>query len=346
MTIFNTTRDFLIVLSIVVVGCSGPLTQAEKHDRAIRFYQKGRYEQDRGKTVSAVELYWKAIAMDSLLADAYCGIAETFALDEAYDRTDKVLTPVAVLFSQHNRFNYLLGEAGFRLGKINDAVIHLERVEAGDSSYADALFLLAQSYDKIGNVRKAAHIYKTLMDIPGLKRRDRIENAYDVFSAHRFPFVSYEQERLEIIGRKNAIDRSDLAFLLTVILELPSNNNITFKDLNDSDPLFRYAASAVGAEVMEILPDRKFRGGYVLKRRNLAHYAFGIVKRSGKKIEFNQTVWLDVPRSHVLFDEIAAIVSLGILKPFDEKRFGEDDTVSGTEAIQAIESLIPWMKSF
>ncbi|NUM81799.1 S-layer homology domain-containing protein [bacterium] len=322
------------------------MTQAEKHDRAIRLYQKGQHEQSRGKINAAVEFYWKAIAMDSLLADAYCGIAEAFALDEAYDRTDKILTPVALLFPQHSRFNYHLGEAAFRLGKINDAVVHLERVSTGDSSYNDALFLLAQSYDKIGNVRKAAHIYKTLLDIPKLKQRDRIENAYEIFATHRFPYVSYEQERLNVIKKKNAIDRGDLAFLLTVILELPLDSGIAFKDLHNSDPLFRYAASAVGAGILETLPDRKFRGGYALKRRNLAHYAYAIMKRSSKKIEFTGTTFQDVPRAHAQFDAIAATVSLGIMKPLEEKRFGEDEPVSGSAAIQTIESLLPWMKTF
>ena len=102
-----------------------------------------------------------------------------------------------------------------------------------------------------------------------------------------------------------------------------------------------YYKKAVTAQVLELLPDNKFYSHYIIRRRNLAHYLYQILKHNGMDVvpPLNRLPVTDVAQDDLQVDAIRTVCSLNLMILRKDGQFAPDDPVTGKELIGSLRAL-------
>jgi outer membrane protein len=133
--------------------------------------QNDAYEEDFNRLlrVEALKSYQTAISMDSSNLDTRVKLAACYL-----DKSEETMQGVTMLLevvsedSMHVNANILLGRFGIVSSQYDKAIKRLENVLSLQPENTEALFLLGEAYQGVGNTEKAVEVL--------LKCRDLIEN--------------------------------------------------------------------------------------------------------------------------------------------------------------------------
>jgi hypothetical protein len=173
--------------------------------------------------------------------------------------------------------------------------------------------------------------------------RDRIISFYDKVletAKAKSPNLFFEERVRSRIASSRKVTRGAFAFYLVTELKIDfTADPVVFLDVANTDSMFIYYQNAVASGILEKLPDKKFRPDYVMKRRNLAHYLYLLIKQHKLAMDVSSKTWSDVPLEDFQSEAIRAVTQAGVMTPKDQTTFGVDDLVTFAELQDAVGKL-------
>ena len=342
--------SFIIVSFIgILSACTdmSRLSMKERKQIASSLFQKGIRSKAGGDHPGALRYFSKAIEADSLFTDAYAESAEMLIADGADRQAEIMLINAPRKLKEESHIALLIGKSQFNQGKINESIMSLEKSLEFKSPDKSVFWMLAQLYYKVENYERASEFMKPLLAdslIPGREKMVSLNQKIDMILEGRDPATPFEKNMKLRIAQTSAVTRGELAFFLSVEFRewenLP-NTEIGFIDVSPHDSLLDYYKKAVTAQVLELLPDNKFYSHYIIRRRNLAHYLYQILKHNGMDVvpPLNRLPVTDVAQDDLQVDAIRTVCSLNLMILRKDGQFAPDDPVTGKELIGSLRAL-------
>lgn len=200
---------------------------------------------------------------------------------------------------------------------------------------------LGEALQETGAEADAYDVYQALQEIaPGDPDvRARVAQARERYFTTSLP------EPYRALEDKDEILREDLAALIAIrleeladLVEEPQVGTI-INDIEDSWAR-DYIREVVQWGVMEVFQNHVFEPELVMKRMYFAEIAYRVLELIGATDGISQSRLTDMPSDHFLYDEVHAVVGLGVLEADSRGRFGLLDPVSGAEAVAAVQRLV------
>lgn len=351
----NPTLTYSFILSsflFLLTACAGSsgLRLEDRRKTAEIFFKKGikcKAEHDKN---NALRHFSNAIKADSLFTDAYAETAEILISDGEDRRAELLLLLANGKLKSEARILRLLGKAQFNQRKINEAISNIEMSMKTEPADRDALWLLAQLYYQLENYELAyAHVEPLLKDSL-LYDYEKIVSLYQKINLNLGalnPVASSETHKIQKIRQSSKVTRGQFALVFCHEFK-PWNADrdsvIFFADVDAGDSSLVYYKRAVASQIFERLPDGKFYPGYIIKRRNLAHYLYRIIKiNNGALTSANEILLVDVAQDDLQFDEIQLVCKLKLMVLSKDGRFHPDESVTGEELTDALHTLKTWL---
>lgn len=205
---------------------------------------------------------------------------------------------------------------------------------------------LGESLQETGAAADAYDVFQALQEIApdDPEVRARVADARE-----RYFTTSLPEPYRELEGKEQIL-REDLAALIAIRLEELGDMvedpqiGVIINDIEDSWAR-DYIREVVSWGVMEVLQNHVFEPQLVMKRMFLAEISYRVLDLVGAGEGVSQSRLTDIPSDHYLYDEIHAVVGLGILDADSRGRFGLLDPVSGSEAVAAVQRLVRLVRS-
>jgi hypothetical protein len=336
--------SFLFLLT-ACAGSSG-LTLQDRRKTAEVFFKKGIKSKAQHDNNNALHYFRKSIKVDSLFTDAYAETAEIL-IDDGDDRgAESLLSLAPAKLKSEARILRLLGKAQFNQRKINEAISNIEMSMKAEPADRNAAWLIAQLYYQLENYELAsAHIEPLLKDslVPDYEKIFSLYQKIDLILSALNPVAFFEKHRIQNIRQSSKVTRGQFALLLCHEFKTwnaDMDSDIVFDDVDAGDSSLIYYKRAIVSQVFERLPDGKFYPEYTIKRRNLAHYLYCIIKiKNGDLISANKILLNNVTQDDLQFDEIQAVCELKLMVLREDGRFGPDEPVTGAELTGALHTL-------
>jgi hypothetical protein len=100
------------------------------------------------------------------------------------------------------------------------------------------------------------------------------------------------------------------------------------------------------ADVLEVYPNHTFQPGAIVSRGDLARASSNVVAILAERDPQRARAWhdgrpafADLPRDHLSYPAAALAVSAGVMRPLDDGTFQLARSVTGAEAIEAVDAL-------
>lgn len=200
---------------------------------------------------------------------------------------------------------------------------------------------LGEALQETGAEAEAYDVYQGLQEIVP----DDPEVSARVAEARERYFTTSLPAEYRELENKEEVLREDLAALIAIRLEeladlvAEPRAGVIINDIEDSWAR-DYIREVVSWGVMEVFQNHVFEPELVMKRMYLAEITYRVLDLMGATAGVSQSRLTDVPSDHFLFDEIHTVVGLGILDADSRGRFDLLASVSGSEAVDAIQQLV------
>ena len=357
----------LLIVGLTAMAC-GPKPAARESvlDTPQAAYDRGQRALAASDIVSAQTEFIRAQRLDPKFAPADEGLGlvrlaqgnriEAKKLLEMAKTKDKTYAPAWIgmgrVYDADKKFEDALGE--FREALKRDT---------GRRWAKTTQYYTGQTYEHQGNFALAQEAYAAALALdPGYAQADQ---AWKRLNETQRTMAGASPE-YQTIARAAAVTRAELAALL--VNELPLDRIFQKRDDRRETPFQApgatrqsgqpnqipdtqtswakaYVDRTVAVGAMELYPDGQFKPTETITRVELAQVVQNILIATFHDPKLatayigNTSTLSDVPRSHFAFNAVTLAVSRGIMAPKADGTFGLADTVSGTEALQAIRSL-------
>ena len=308
-----------------------------------------------GRADEAVAGFQAALAEDPTLADVKRRIealtfrAQQQALETARaaaeaGRFDEAMAAYrrAITGSPESGFLYReLAAVERKQGRLEEALEHLERAAALDSSDARAWTQIGELLEESGDFPGAVTAYEKARALePGADIEARVARARLGAELARLP-----AEYREVAAEKE-LTRGQLAALLGVRLPAVLREGQRREGVVLTDVRGHWAATwimaVVRAGVMEPLPNHAFAPRGVVRRLDLAQVASRVLNviaarrpALARQWQSTQPKVSDIPPSHLGYPAVAAVVAAGAMG-LEDGAFRPSRVVTGAEAIDVV----------
>lgn len=228
-----------------------------------------------------------------------------------------------------------------RSGGLEDAVLALQAARDRIGDVRVVLEPLGQTLQQSGSYEEAYFVFQALEAIAP----EDPEVRDLVLAARELYFTTSLPEPYQRLEEKAQIVREDLAALIAI--RMPDlgdsvsdpRTGVIMTDVDDSwaEP---YIRDVVAWTVMEPFQNHAFLPGLEVKRQMFAEVAFRVLGLLGATENAPRARLGDVSSDHYFYDQIRVVVGYGILPLGPRDSFGLLDTVSGEEAIAAMQRLV------
>ena len=357
----------LLVAGMTAMACGPkPTVRESVLDTPQASYDRGQRALSTGDLASAQIEFERAQGLDPKFAPADEGLGlvrlaqgkrvEAKKLLEVAKTKDKTYAPAWIGMGRVHDADKKFEDA---LGEFREA---LKRDTAGRWAKTTRYYM-GQTYEHQSNFALAQEAYAAALTLdPGYAQADQ---AWKRLNEMQRTMTGVSPE-YQTIARAAAVTRAELAALL--VNELPLDRIFQKKDqrretafqapgtagqanqpnqIPDTQNSWAkaYVDRMVAVGAMELYPDGHFKPTETITRVELAQVVQNILiaalhdPKLATAYIGNTSTLSDVPRSHFAFNAVTLAISRGIMAPKADGTFGLADTVSGTEALQAIRLL-------
>ncbi|MPY91290.1 MAG: tetratricopeptide repeat protein [Luteitalea sp.] len=275
--------------------------------------------------------------------------ADVGAAEQARQRGDleqsRAYYQRAITASPESGFLYRdLARVEGELGNADEALTHVERAVALDPNDASSHQVLGQLQEQRGDVDAALTAYRRASELdPTLDVAPRITALETRAELARLP-AAYRA-----IPGAVAVARGDLAAMfgirLAPVIEAASKATVLVTDTRQ-----HWAESWIQgvaqSGVMDVYANHTFQPDVRLTRGELATAASRVLALLGKRAPTLTTSWdrarssfADIGPTHLLYEDASQAVAAGVMRVGQDRTFAPSQTVSGGEAVAAVERL-------
>ena len=232
-----------------------------------------------------------------------------------------------------------------RLGDLGRALEHVMRANDLEPGDPGGLTLQGEILESLGDLEGAETVFSQAVRIdPTPDRRENLDRVLGRLTALRLP------PEYRAIPTKDRITRAELASIIGVNLGQllsSSEQNVTVLTTDTRTHwAYQWILLVVEAGVMEVFSNHTFQPESLVDRGGLAQVVSRvltlIVRRDPSSGASWQTVrrqFTDVDQQHLLHEAASVAVAAEILPILEGNRFGLSDSVSGREALAAVDQL-------
>jgi Tfp pilus assembly protein PilF len=234
--------------------------------------------------------------------------------------------------------------------KPSSALVHLKAAAAADPRNAKILEDYAATLEDAKQYERSLEVYEKLQELAldNAKVRERVESLKNRLGIFELP------SRYNDIAATPAISREDLAALLAVKLrgdlgEAPARPPIIVDVAASWASKFILQVTSLG--LLDVYANHTFQPRRIVTRGDLAEALNRVIsyleergRRFLRQVPLDRITVADVTPDHYLYRSISEVLSYQIMELFADRTFRPDQSVSGAEAIKAVNALVAVMR--